>query len=178
MSYFCQPAFSRRFVRSMPDLLDLNDFLNGFRDGRRFQIQTSLKRTAQLLDDTSTLRPSRYFVYQTGILLDRHLLGKTGSIEDMRTLEDTVAVLKVSLMMLLVRSESFSGFFDCCKNVFCSRFCLDSWNIKWRFFIFLEVYRKHFPTSPFDIEAFVLPQSIVQLQKRSGCLGEFELGGG
>ena len=112
----------------MPDLLELNDFLNGFRDGRRFQIQTSLKRTAQFLDDTSTLRPSRNFVYQTGILLGRHLLGKTGSIEDMRTLEDTVAVLKVSLMMLLVRSESFSGFFDCCKNVFCSRFCLDSWN--------------------------------------------------
>ena len=27
-------------MRSMPDLLDLNNILNGFRDGRRFQLQT------------------------------------------------------------------------------------------------------------------------------------------
>jgi hypothetical protein len=27
-------------MRSMPDLLDLNDVLNGLRDGRRFELQT------------------------------------------------------------------------------------------------------------------------------------------
>ena len=32
--------FEVRFMRSMPDLLDLNNILNGFRDGRRFQLQT------------------------------------------------------------------------------------------------------------------------------------------
>ena len=48
-----------------------------------------------MLDGVVTLRPSRNFIDQTRILLDGHVLGKTGSVENMRTLGDIVTILKV-----------------------------------------------------------------------------------
>ena len=130
---------------SIPELLELDDILNGFRNGRRPQLQTfreligdldnkctyaleeqgdaghlpedigpepvedawffkdfdvfldsavgTLRSGSHFLDGVVTYRPSRNFIDQTRIFLDRHVLCKTGSIENMRALGDIVAIL-------------------------------------------------------------------------------------